>query len=105
MKTGKSHIHNLPINDITNLSVVAQQFVREAQERGETLSPPARLHIGEPSFRTPEHIREAAMESIAREPLTYAPATGWPWLRELLAGKIERVNGYRGGPENVAIDR
>lgn len=103
MKTGKSHIHNLPINDITNLSVVAQQFVRKAQERGETLPPPARLHIGEPSFRTPEHIREAAVESIAREPLTYAPAVGWLWLRELLAEKIERVNGYRVGPENVAI--
>ncbi len=103
MKTGKPNIHNLPINDITNLSVVAQQFVREAQERGETLPPSARLHIGEPSFRTPEHIREAAMESIAREPLTYAPAIGWPWLRELLAEKIGRVNGYRVGPENVAI--
>jgi aspartate aminotransferase len=103
MKTGKPNIHNLPVNDITNLSVLAQQMVQEAQARGETLPPAARLHIGEPSFRTPEHIRQAAMESIAREPLTYAPAIGWPWLRELLAEKIARVNGYRVGPENVAI--
>ncbi len=103
MKTGKPNIHNLPINDITNLSVLAQQFVHDAQERGETLPPAARLHIGEPSFRTPEHIRQAAIESIAREPLTYGPAAGWPWLRELIAEKIARVNGYRVGPENVAI--
>ena len=103
MKTGKPTIHNLPINDITNLSVLAQQMVQDAQARGETLPPAARLHIGEPSFRTPEHIRQAAMESIAREPLTYAPAIGWPWLRELLAEKIARVNGYRVRPENVAI--
>jgi len=103
MKTGKTDIHNLPINDITNLSVVAQRMVQEAQARGETLPPAARLHIGEPSFRTPEHIRQAAMESIAREPLTYAPAAGWPWLGELLAEKIGRVNGYRVRSENVAI--
>ena len=103
MRTGKPHIHDLPINDITNLSVLAQRVQQEAEARGETLPPAARLHIGEPSFRTPEHIRQAAIESIAREPLTYGPAAGWPWLRELLAEKIARVNGYRVRPENVAI--
>ena len=103
MKTGKPHIHNLPINDITNLSVLAQQMQQEAEARSETLPPAVRLHIGEPSFRTPEHIRQAAIESIAREPLTYGPAVGWPWLRELLAEKIARVNGYTVRPENVAI--
>ncbi len=103
MKTGKQHIHNLPINDITNLSVVAQRVQQEAEAHGETLPPAARLHIGEPSFRTPEHIRQAAIESIQREPLTYGPAIGWPWLRELLVGKIARVNGYHVEPENVAI--
>jgi len=103
MKTGKSHIHNLPINDITNLSVVAQRVQQEAEARGETLPSAARLHIGEPSFRTPEHIRQAAIESIQREPLTYGPAIGWPWLRELLVEKIARVNGYHVEPENVAI--
>ncbi len=103
MKTGKQHIHDLPINDITNLSVLAQRVQQEAEGRGETLPPAARLHIGEPSFRTPEHIRQAAIESIQREPLTYGPAIGWPWLRELLVEKIARVNGYHVEPENVAI--
>src|ERR1700736_6885922 len=100
MKTGKPHIHNLPINDITNLSTLAQQVQQEAEVRGETLPPAARLHIGEPSFRTPEHIRQAAIESIAREPLTYGPAIGWPRLREVLTEKIARENGYYMGPEN-----
>src|SRR5579859_4993421 len=103
MKTGKTDIHNLPINDITNLSVVAQRMVQEAQARGEVLPPAARLHIGEPSFRTPEHIRHAAIEALQDEPLTYGPAAGWPWLRELIAEKIERVNGYHVGPQQVAI--
>ena len=35
--------------------------------------------------------------------LTYGPAAGWPWLHELLAAKIKRVDGYTVGPENTAI--
>ena len=103
MKFGKEEIYGLPTNDVTNLGAFAQQLEREAEARGETLPPAVRLQIGEPNFRTPEHIRLAAIESIQGEPLTYGPAAGWPWLRELLAAKIERVDGYTVGPEHTAI--
>src|SRR6266849_778964 len=103
MKLGRQHIHNLPINDITNLTVYASQLQQEAEARGEALPPAIRLHIGEPSFRTPEHIRLAAIESIQREPMTYGPSMGWPWLCELLVEKIARVNSYHVEPDNVAI--
>src|SRR5437588_2019390 len=102
-KFGKQHIHDLPINDITTLGEVAQQLQQQAEARGEALPPAVRLQIGEPSFRTPEHIRLAAIQAIQNEPMTYGPAAGWPWLRELLAAKIERVNGYSVGPEQVAV--
>jgi aspartate/methionine/tyrosine aminotransferase len=65
MNFGKQRIHDLPINDIIYLGVLAQQLQQEAKERGETLPPLARLQVGEPSFRTPEHIRHAAMQAIA----------------------------------------
>lgn len=103
MKSGKQHIHDLPVNDITTLSALAHQLEREAEARGEVLPPPVRLHIGEPSFRTPEHINRAAIEAIENEPMTYGPAAGWPWLRVLLAEKIKRVNGYLVDPQNIAI--
>src|SRR5438067_12924885 len=103
MNFGKQRIYDLPINDIIYLGVLAQQLQQEAKERGETLPPLARLQVGEPSFRTPEHIRHAAIEAIASEPITYGPAAGWPWLRELIAEKIERVNGYHVNPQQVAI--
>src|SRR5579885_1953548 len=103
MKTGKERIYNLPVNDITNLGSIAQQVQREAEARGESLLPPLRLHIGEPSFRTPEHIHRAAIESLQGEAQTYGPPAGWPWLRELLAAKIRRVNGYKVRPENTAV--
>ncbi len=103
MKLGKQHIYDLPLNDITSLGVIAQQVQQEAEARGETLPPPVRLHIGEPSFRTPEHINQAAIQTLQSETLTYGPASGWPWLHEQLAAKIERVNGYSVGPEHTAI--
>ncbi|HJT56298.1 MAG TPA: aminotransferase class I/II-fold pyridoxal phosphate-dependent enzyme [Ktedonobacteraceae bacterium] len=103
MNSGKQHIHDLPVNDITTLGLYAQQLQREAEARGEVLPPAVRLQIGEPSFRTPEHIRRAAVESIDSEPITYGPPTGWPWLRELIAAKISRVDGYTVGPQNTVI--
>lgn len=103
IKLGKQHIHDLPVNDITTLGAYADQLQREAEARGETLPPAVRLQIGEPSYLPPEHIRRAASESIEREPMTYGPAAGWPWLRELLAEKIQRVNGYTIQPIHTAI--
>lgn len=103
MKVGKGYIHKLPVNDITTLGVLAQQLQLEAESSGNALPAAARLHIGEPSFRTPEHIRLAAIEAIQNGPITYGPPAGWHWLRELLAEKIVRVNGYRVEPANTAI--
>jgi aspartate aminotransferase len=103
MKRGKQHLHNMPPNDIIHLGLLAQQLQQEAAARGETLPPLARLQIGEPSFPTPEHIRRAAIEAITHEQFTYGPATGWPWLRELLAERVQRVDGYAVGPEHTTI--
>ncbi len=103
MKSGKQRIYQLPINDISTLGTYAAQLQHDAEIQGITLPPPARLQIGEPSFRTPSHIRLAAQHSIEQELMTYGPAAGWPWLRELLAQKIQRVNGYYVEPQHVAI--
>ncbi len=103
MKTGKEPIYTLPMNDITNLGALAQRMEQEARARGVQLPPPVRLQIGEPSFRTPEHICRAAVASIESETQTYGPPAGWPWLRELIAAKIARVNGYSVTPDNAAI--
>src|SRR2546423_2033382 len=103
MKVGKGSIHKLPVNDITSLGVLAQQLQLEAESSGNALPAAARLHIGEPSFRTPEHICLAAIEAIQNGQITYGPPAGWHWLRELLAEKIVRGNGYRVEPANTAI--
>jgi len=103
MKSGKERIYTQKSNDITTLGDTARQLQLEAQQRGIVLPPQVLLHIGEPSFRTPEHIRQAAIQAIETEPITYGPAAGWPWLRTLIADKIQRINGYTVAPNNVAI--
>ena len=61
------------------------------------------LEVGEPDFPTPEHVVEAAHEA-ARIGLTrYAPNAGLPELREALADKVARRNGYRARPEQIIV--
>jgi aspartate aminotransferase/aminotransferase len=103
MKIGKQRIYDQPVTDITSLGPYADQLQLEAEAKGIKLPPPVRLQIGEPNFRTPEHIRQAAIESIANEVQTYGPAAGWPWLRELLAEKVQQVNGYTISAGNTSI--
>lgn len=103
MKIGKEATFTIPENGFGIVSAYARQLQLEAQARGETLPPPRPLQMGEPDFRTPEHIRSAAIEALQHEAINYGPPPGWPWLRELLAEKVTRVNGYRVGAENVAV--
>jgi aspartate aminotransferase len=62
-----------------------------------------RLETGEPDFRTPEHIRRAALEAIEERSITYGPPPGLPALRQALAAKVARVNGYRASPDEISI--
>ncbi len=62
-----------------------------------------RLELGEPDFRTPAHIRQAALDAIEQRPITYGPSQGLPSLREAIAAKIQRVNGYTTDPATISI--
>ena len=62
-----------------------------------------RLEVGEPSFLTPDHIVEGALAAARAGFTGYTPNGGLPSLRELLAEKIERVDGYRVEPEQVVV--
>ncbi len=101
VKRGISDMYHMPANDLRLINMYAQQRAREQGEH--TLPAPIALALGEPHFRTPEHIRSAALKTIQDEEITYGPAGGWPWLKELIAEKVKRVNGYDITAENTAI--
>jgi aspartate/methionine/tyrosine aminotransferase len=62
-----------------------------------------RLEVGDPSFDTPRHIREAAFAAMAEGYTRYTPSGGFATLRELLAGKVSARNGIAAGPEQVVV--
>lgn len=62
-----------------------------------------RLETGEPDFRTPEHIRQAVLAAIEERSITYGPPAGLLSLRQALAAKVQRVNGYTASPDEISI--
>src|SRR5918998_2434472 len=61
------------------------------------------LEVGEPNFPTPEHAVEAAHRAARMGLTRYAPNAGIPELREALAEKVARRNGYGASPEQVVV--
>jgi len=61
------------------------------------------LGIGQPDFRTPEHIVEAAVKALRDEHHGYTAATGIPELREGVAADLDRRLGQKVHPDNVLI--
>ncbi|MBI4563087.1 MAG: pyridoxal phosphate-dependent aminotransferase [Planctomycetes bacterium] len=58
---------------------------------------------GEPDFETPEHIKQAAVEAMAKGYTRYTPSSGIPALRKAVAAKFRRDNGLDYEPAQVVI--
>ena len=63
-----------------------------------------RLELGEPDFRTPAHIVEAAHRA-AMAGTGYTQSVGTIELREALSAKLERVNQLRCPPDRVIVSQ
>jgi aspartate aminotransferase len=61
------------------------------------------LEVGEPDFPTPDHVIEAAHKAARAGHTRYAPNAGLPELREALADKVVRRNGYEARPDQVVV--
>jgi len=61
------------------------------------------LGIGQPDFRTPEHIVEAAVKALRDGHHGYTPAVGIPALREAVARRTLATTGVEVSPERVLI--
>ena len=61
------------------------------------------LGIGQPDFKTPEHIVEAAIKALKDGHHGYTPANGIPELREAVAADIAKYRKCEVNPDNVVI--
>ena len=61
------------------------------------------LGIGQPDFRTPEHIVEAGIKALRDGHHGYTPANGIQALREAVAADLHRRHGAEVNPDNVIV--
>ena len=93
----------MPPRSAARAVAARRSAIREVFDAANKIPDAIRLEIGEPSFRTPRFVVDAALEA-ARAGLTgYTPNGGYASLRESLAAKIERVDGYAVDPDQVVV--
>ena len=62
------------------------------------------LSLGEPDFKTPDHIREAAKKAIDEGAwFAYPPVPGYPELRKGIAEKLKRENNINCTENNILV--
>ena len=61
------------------------------------------LGIGQPDFKTPEHIVEAGRKALADGHHGYTPANGIPQLRQAVAMDLHRRHGATVSPDHVLV--
>jgi aspartate aminotransferase len=70
-------------------NAAARQLTQRLQAEGVDILD---LTVGEPDFDTPEHIKQAAYQAIARGETNYTPTPGTPALRQAVQQKLLREN-------------
>lgn len=61
------------------------------------------LSLGEPDFKTPDHIVQAAIRAMAEGYTKYPPVAGFPELRQAIADKLLRENGLTYSADEVMV--
>lgn len=61
------------------------------------------MSVGEPDFDTPEHIKAAAAEAIAKGDTKYTAVDGTPALKAAICAKFKRENDLDYKPENITV--
>ncbi len=59
--------------------------------------------LGEPDFKTPSHIIDAAKASLDRGETHYTPSPGIPELRKAIARKLKEENRIETNPGNIIV--
>jgi aspartate aminotransferase len=95
---------SIPTSEISARATgLPRQAIREVMELAWRRPDAIHLEVGEPGFPTPAHIVEAAARAARDGHTRYTPNAGIVPLREALAEKVGRVNGYAATPEQVVV--
>lgn len=87
----------------TSITNMPRSGIREIMDLAWRTPGCTHLEVGEPDFGTPMHIQAGAIEAISEGKTRYTPNAGIMELREAIANKVERVNGFSALPEDVIV--
>ncbi|HYY09296.1 MAG TPA: aminotransferase class I/II-fold pyridoxal phosphate-dependent enzyme, partial [Kineosporiaceae bacterium] len=78
--------------------------IREVMDLAWTMADPViGLHVGEPSFATPEHVLDGARAALERGETRYVANAGIPALREAISAKVRSRNRLPADPSQVVV--
>ncbi|MBI2258099.1 MAG: pyridoxal phosphate-dependent aminotransferase [Flavobacteriia bacterium] len=81
-------------------TLAMSRLSRELKQQGKDV---ISLSLGEPDFKTPEFIKQAAIQAINDNYTSYTPVPGYDELREAIANKFNRDNGLPYSKNNIVV--
>lgn len=90
------------INALAESATIAMAAkARELKAQGKDI---ISLSLGEPDFKTPKHIQEAAKDAVDEgKYFSYPPVPGYPDLRKAIAEKLKKENNIDSTPDNIVV--
>jgi len=77
--------------------------IRVLFDEADRIDDAVRLEVGEPSFVTPAHIIDAALEAAHQGHTGYGPNGGLLTLRDLISDKLAQVNRIDANPDEIVV--
>jgi aspartate aminotransferase len=81
-------------------STVAAQRARALRAQGQDI---IALTTGEPDFETPQHVKRAVADALARNETKYPPIDGIPELKEAVCRKFRRENSLDYNTDQIMV--
>jgi len=81
-------------------TIMMAKLSRELKAKGVSV---VDLSLGEPDFRTPQHINDAAIQAMNDGYTKYPPVAGYPELKQAVCTKLKRDNNLDYTPEQIVV--
>jgi aspartate aminotransferase len=95
-----SHLSQRVRNLKPSATLAVSALVRRLRDEGRDV---IGFGAGEPDFDTPDHIQQAAIDSLRAGTTHYMPVPGEPKARQTIAEKLREENGIACSPDDIVI--
>ncbi len=86
-----------------HVEVMPPSGIRKFFDVAATMEDVVSLGVGEPDFKTPEHVRQAAIKSLQEGTTRYSSNQGMPELRKLISDYLDRRFGTKYDPADQIV--